>query len=140
MTPQHPDLAWPWDQLLEGWANHIAGRFNAPVYLVGSALREERPRDIDIRIVLTDEAFMQRYGCPRWECDFLGHDVSTPAVVRYHRDMAKHGEWAGRHHSRGLNFDFQVQDETSAAKYADQPRVRIDKLGDLPVPLDEDMR
>lgn len=49
---------------LRGWANQMVLRFGTEteVYLVGSALRKEHPRDVDLCIVLPDQVFMARYG------------------------------------------------------------------------------
>lgn len=44
------------------WALHMVGKYNAPVYLTGSVLHSPTPRDIDIRIVVTDHEFGARYG------------------------------------------------------------------------------
>jgi hypothetical protein len=47
---------------MEQWANQIAARFNAPVYLVGSSLHEPKPRDTDVVVILPDKIFYTRYG------------------------------------------------------------------------------
>lgn len=49
-------------QGLRVWANHMAGRYNGCVYLLGSTLQNPEPRDCDIRIVMDDHEFGARYG------------------------------------------------------------------------------
>jgi hypothetical protein len=44
------------------WARHMAARYNAPVYLIGSTLHSPTPRDCDVRIVVSDPSFVARYG------------------------------------------------------------------------------
>lgn len=48
---------------LSGWANRMVVRFGegTHIYLVGSALTREDPRDLDIRIVVPDSLFWRRY-------------------------------------------------------------------------------
>jgi hypothetical protein len=128
----------PWwlAQILRPWANQIAARFAAPVYLVGSALREEYPRDVDIRIVLTDADFVQRYGISADEPHRIGpHATHSPdyrrLCERYWTDIAKLGAWASRNHSRGLNFDVQVQSDSLAVPFVLHERMRLD---DVPLP------
>ncbi len=117
-------------QLLRGWANQIAARFNAPVYLVGSALREARPRDIDVRVVLSDEQFVGRYGIAATAPYHLGLNDGGEPLRLFWRDVAKLGDWCARHH--GLNIDFQIQSDALAGKYSGMQRLRIDTL-DVPV-------
>jgi len=138
MTDQaeHPAATWV-APLLEGWANQIAARFHAPVYLVGSALAQAQPRDIDIRVVLTEEAFLKRYGCTWIDAETIGpwSHVDRPIeVARYWTDVAKLGKWAAEHHGGGmLNIDFQVQTDNAnnARSHGNKPRIRLDKLGDF---------
>lgn len=47
---------------LRSTSRQIAGEIGGHAYFVGSALTSEtRPRDVDVRIVLEDEAFAERY-------------------------------------------------------------------------------
>lgn len=43
-------------------ANQWYGYYGGPVYLVGSALDKEDPRDIDIRVVITNQDFERLFG------------------------------------------------------------------------------
>lgn len=133
--------------VLRGWANMMAARFGAPVWLVGSALTDPNARDIDVRIVLSDEAFEARYGDLH---DFAREGWSPawgPGRRRWGEDMAKLGRDALLNGGRmlwtigreplnklgGLNLDFQVEAETFARAYRDKPRERLDTL-DLETP------
>lgn len=142
LTSDRPMATWV-APLLEGWANWLASRFNAPVYLVGSALVKERPRDVDIRVIMPDDEFCQRYGIRHWtDTELIGWDVSPPEVVRFHEDMAHLNALATKLHSKGLNFDVQVhtveqQQHRDLAAGGPRPRIRLDRLG-VPVPIGEE--
>lgn len=127
---------------LRGWANQMAARFGAPVYLVGSALDDPNARDIDIRIVLPDEDFAARYGDV---CDFMVEGWSPEwgeGRKRWGADMAKLSRdvvlWGGRalhligrsplNKLHGFNVDLKVEPESVARAYADRPRERLDAL------------
>lgn len=43
-------------------ANQLYGYYGGPVYLIGSALYNENPRDIDIRVVISVTDFNRIYG------------------------------------------------------------------------------
>jgi hypothetical protein len=127
---------------LRGWANMMAARFGAPVWLVGSALTDPSARDIDVRIELPDDVFAARYGDV---FDFNREGWSPawgPGRRRWGEDMAKLSRDALLNGGRslwvvgreplnklgGLNLDFQVQPELLARAYADKPRERLDEL------------
>lgn len=44
------------------WANSIRVFYGHPVYLVGSQLTKENPRDVDVCCILPDDEFELRYG------------------------------------------------------------------------------
>lgn len=48
--------------LIVRWANLIRAFYGHPVYLVGSSLTKENPRDCDVVCVIPDEEFILRYG------------------------------------------------------------------------------
>lgn len=117
--------------LLHGWACQIAARFNSPVWLVGSALREVRPRDVDVIVTLPDEQFFRRYGLSGLGTQMIGDARDDGRHTRYWQDMAKLTGWADFHHgNHSLNLDFKVQDESqvSARRYDPSLRVRLDTL------------
>lgn len=115
---------------LEGWANQIAGKLGAPVYLVGSALREKYVRDVDVVVILSQEDFVARYGPP--ETWMFHHFLPnwSDGSLRWATEIAKVGAEASRNTS--LNIDFKIQPLRHAiSMYSDRPRLRLDKL-DIP--------
>lgn len=58
---------------LNGWALHMAARFNGTVHLVGSVLHNPSPRDVDIRLVIDDHNFAARYGMELHQQEFTEH-------------------------------------------------------------------
>lgn len=107
---------------LKAWAREIAARFGRPVYLTGSSLDLPQPRDVDVRVVLTDEEFSARWGEWSWLSNNDGYRS-------YACDMGK----LSRHVSlfTMLNIDFQVQPHIVALKYAKGRRVRLDDVDGL---------
>jgi hypothetical protein len=78
---------------LKSWARHMAARYNAPVYLVGSTLHSPTPRDCDIRIVVVDHYFAARYGVELEHREFGEHHpmrklhgLCAGRVVRWEED------------------------------------------------------
>ena len=66
------------------WARCLAARFASPVLLVGSALYSEKPRDIDIRVIMDGEHFDARYG--PWADG--PSDIWVRDVAKLSREMA----------------------------------------------------
>ena len=101
---------------LASFAGNTAARFCAPVYLVGSALDRADTRDVDVRVVLSDEQFEARgYGlptkwpsqCQRWIDDVAKLSAQVVADTR-------------------LNVDFQIQSNSWAEIfYGDKPRLLL---------------
>lgn len=120
---------------LRGWANLMASRYGRPVYLVGGALVDAQPRDIDVRCVLSATEFEARFGDWRsWN-----HKVATvecdPGQRRWHVEIAKmNKQGAGRTH---LPIDFQVQALPEAMAYMKERRQRIDDVPDLVPPWED---
>ncbi len=101
-------------------ANSLAALYGGPVYLVGSALYKENPLDYDIRIPLSEEDIVRRFGKPgklddnfTWEQDW-----------RLYYDCLKQS----RRLARGLLFrvDFQIQTLRHFEAHKDMPRLRLD--------------
>lgn len=114
---------------LRGWANQIAARYAHPVYLVGSALTEEAPRDHDVVVVLPDELFRNRFGGSYSDCVRLGPVPPGGPQDIWAREVAKITLQAMRYHP-GARIDFKVQDESGAPEGG---RLRIDAV-DLEAP------
>lgn len=106
----------------------IAARLGGPVYLVGSALTEANPADIDIRVVLADH--IERLFGPRTMRGGRWWDW-TEQDVRRGREQLKQSRRLSRQF--GLNVDFQIQ--TQGAKgyvvgYRERPKLRLDTMPD----------
>jgi predicted nucleotidyltransferase len=88
--------------LLRRWAAHIARRYSsrygaATVYLYGSALKRERPRDYDVIVVLPAAQFAWLYARKRvtqreaaavveqWAREEYGEAAATNLWARYRR-------------------------------------------------------
>jgi len=120
---------------LRGWANLMASRYGRPVYLVGGALTDATPRDIDVRVVLSATEFEARFGDWRnWnyrvtklECD--------EGQRRWHLEIAKmNKQGAG---ATQLPIDFQVQALPEAMAYVKERRQRLDDIPELVPPWED---
>lgn len=117
-------IHWPASELIADkmkvWARDTVMRFGRPVYLVGSALEESHPRDIDVRVVLSDEEFDARWGNPKdWH-------VRGEGWRQYAFDMGKLCKQGSRRLM--LNLDFQVQRFSSTKEYAGKRCLRLDDV------------
>lgn len=127
--PSHltPALLWR----LRRWANRLRGRYGVPIYLCGSALREDNPdpRDWDVRIMLPDVLFALHFGpVDQWRDEgCTGQWTRTrfrwsDQCVKDDKDFAA---WVQ------LNGDVQIYPESHAATmYAGLPRLRLDTFPD----------
>lgn len=117
-------IHWPAADLIadraKPWARDTVMRFGRPVYLVGSALEEPNPRDIDVRVVLSDAEFDARWGNPS------GWHVHGEGWRQYAHDMGKLCKQGSRR--LALNLDFQVQRFSSAQEYAGKRCMRLDDV------------
>lgn len=93
--------------------------FGGEVYLVGSALRTKRPRDIDVRLEMKDSEFQQRFGA----MDRFGKAGSNWAAVC----MAFAA--LGRQMT-GKRIDFQIEPIAMALVHRDEPKLRLGKDGE----------
>lgn len=112
---------------LRRWANRLRGRYGAPIYLCGSALREANPdpRDWDVRIMLPDDDFALRFGpVDEWRdegCTGLWTRTRWRWSDQCVKDTRDFAAWVH------LPGDVQIYPESHAATlYADCPRVRLD--------------
>lgn len=110
---------------LRPWANLVSARFGAPVYLVGSALREKWPRDIDVRVILPADDYVARYGSwlDRKDVSLVRWPIGAR---RWAADCGKQNRYVAKVH--GLNVDFQIHHEQEAEKEEANPRVRLDEV------------
>ena len=110
-----------------GQANNLVGRYGAPIWLVGSALEKEVPRDIDLRIILADEEMQRLYGHKfplRPETPGTFAEWQWRRLRDNLRQSRSCGSWGG------FPIDFQVQSEMEAIAYKDLPRLRLDSAPD----------
>jgi len=115
--------------MMQRWANIIGGHYGYPVFLVGSALTKEDPRDYDIRLRLPDKIFSLRYQVE--DGDIEQYIMRTKAGLwldshwRYARDAVK--QWERGCKFTRLNLDFQIYPGTYWKEFDGEPRLRLDK-------------
>lgn len=118
--------------VLRAWvyASALSARyFGLPVYIVGGALTDPNPRDVDIVIPMPDDLFLAAYGdskvfdMVRWESGM--RDANPPAMwLRWARDCAKQSRAMTMFCARVV--DFKTQPETYFKTFEGKPRVRLD--------------
>lgn len=124
-------------RILASWANQIAARYARPVYLVGSAIEQDSPRDYDVVCIISDREFFHRYGGNWGDAMRLG-SAPTDANRQWSADVAKISAQACEQHN--MNVDFKVQAMVEANRHIEKPRVRLDTLGDAIQPCAEHLR
>lgn len=108
------------------WAPNLAARYGGRVVLIGTALEQADPRDVDVRVIMADESAF----CARFECTVDSFRRTKPP--RWVADMAKLGNqmsvWSGE------NVDLQVW----PASYWEHDRASLGLavLAEAPVPPD----
>lgn len=129
--PRHPFALRAW-----ALASGLSARyFGCPVYLVGGALRDDDPRDIDLVVAMPDDLFVHSYGDHPWRVGALheeldawemSKDDANPAGIwrRWARDCATQSRRLTLAVARAV--DFKVQPLRSFAVYDFKPRVRLD--------------
>ena len=113
------------------YAHALSARYyGLPVLLVGSALRDPDPRDVDIVIPVPDDLFLAMYGGPadtlaEWQSSVWAPSTNLPKQwLRWAKDCAKQG--------REMTFfcrrqvDFKTQPQSYFDTFADKPRLRLD--------------
>ncbi len=104
--------------------------YGLPVYLVGSALRDPDPRDIDIVIPVPDDLFLSMYGDAEdtlvdWADAIRAPRVDLPKQwLRWARDCAKQGRELTYFCHRQV--DFKTQPQTYFDTFNHKPRQRLD--------------
>jgi hypothetical protein len=127
-TDPEPPVAAEWFALsFQRLANALACRLGAPVYLVGSALTSARPGDYDVRVVLGDQDLHRLFGRGYDDVGTVSSQWS-PGRWRQGREQLKQSRRLSR--MMRVNVDFQIQDYVDAERYADLPRLRLDKAPD----------
>lgn len=112
---------------LDEFASHILSVFGGKVALVGSSVKSKQWRDVDIRLLLSDEQYVRvfrldpsAYDPAQYMdgCDF----VERAAQDHWNRDVHKCGIWVGLvlafsalgREMTGLPIDFQIMPESIA--------------------------
>lgn len=112
-----------------GFANQMYCRYGQPVFLVGSSLNNDNPRDVDIRVTLPDDVFEARYGSVKeWREDTWRNEWRE-ARQKWANDTAKLSSFASV--CVKMNIDFQVIPESLEKDlFKDKVKVRIDTIKD----------
>lgn len=97
--------------------------FGLPIYLVGGALTDPDPRDIDLRVPVPDALFLAMYDGTEADLGVLAE--LTPCWRRWARDCATQSLEYTKHCRRLV--DFKTQPQGIFDTYADKPRVRLDR-------------
>lgn len=106
---------------LEQFGDQVWAAFGHPPYLVGSATHSKQWRDVDVRLILTDE---------EWDKLGLG-DKRRPSMCRKWHALCLAYSALGREMT-GLPIDFQIQHQDLANKqYAKKNHNRI-AIGAVP--------
>lgn len=100
-------------------ASVLVGRTLDTPYLVGSCLTTPDYRDVDIRVILSDERYDELFKAPRPCADPLRHALQVYFTEHYAK-------------ATGLRIDFQIQRRTDANKQ--YPGGGRHPLGIYPVP------
>lgn len=99
--------------LLQEFGSQVWHAFGTPPYLVGSALDGKEWRDVDIRLILDDDAYAA-----------MGFGDGSPSQALHN------GKWVALclafsalgKQMTGLPIDFQIQQQSNANKAFDGPR------------------
>jgi hypothetical protein len=109
------------------YARALSARYyGCPVYLVGSALTDPDPRDIDIVIPVPDDLFSAMYGDSdpkspaRWR-DGMYFYEPWPVCRRWMRDVAKQGRELTLFCGRAV--DFKTQPQSFFDEFEARPRL-----------------
>ena len=102
--------------------------YGAPVYLVGSAVTSDDPRDLDLVVILPDDLFVAAYGdrgtkqaLNQWRYGPSLDPADPPAIWRrWARDVARQGATLTAEFHTAV--DFKTQCETFAAALDAMPR------------------
>ena len=102
--------------------------YGLPVYLVGGALTDPDPRDLDIVIPVPNDLFLAMYGDPEdttngW-VDGRRTSQPPPMWLRWAKDCAKQGRELTLFCRRAV--DFKTQPKSYFDTFEDKPKRRLD--------------
>ncbi|MDO9016693.1 MAG: hypothetical protein Q8S73_37835 [Deltaproteobacteria bacterium] len=112
-------------ELLRIRARWLSARYyGGAVFLVGSAVTSDDPRDVDLVVVIPEALFLASYGDEgeTFETFRCGPHHPTPPAIwrRWARDVARQGAELTSELRRAI--DFKVQSDRDAATILDRPR------------------
>jgi hypothetical protein len=106
MADPHIGVGMPAALWLDEFGSQVWSAFGSPPYLVGSALKGDKPpRDVDVRVILDDEEY-ERMGLGN--PDQAHHNAKWVALTLAFSALGKA--------MTGLPIDFQIQQQTNANK------------------------
>jgi hypothetical protein len=106
-------------------ANLYVGLYGAPIFLVGSTLSKDVPRDIDIRVILSDEEMWRLFGRPyEPKKENLWEEWQWKRAAENLKRSRELSAWSG------YPIDFQVQSMAEASPHKDLPAIRLDSAPD----------
>lgn len=119
-------------------ANSLAIRYGGKVYLVGSALTKEAPRDYDIRIIIPQRERRRQFGETGL---YRLEDGTLTETNRSNMDAWSTAKWRqsyeGLRRNREMEemgfvypFDIQIMDEAMDVNFKKHPRIRMDAMPD----------
>jgi hypothetical protein len=107
-------VGMPTNLLLEEFGSQVWSAFGTVPYLVGSALKSKKFRDVDVRLILDDELYASMgLGDP----EYPQHNAKWVSLVLAYSALGKQ--------LTGLPIDFQIQQQTYANKKFKNPRSAI---------------
>ncbi len=106
-------VGMPWMPKLDYFGFIVWEAFDSTPYLVGSALNRREYRDVDVRVILTDEDFAARFG----EGMIATEHLTNPPLAAMNMAFSALGAEV-----TGLPIDFQVDQMTRANAEHDGPR------------------
>ena len=101
---------------LDTWARYMRAHFGSSPMIVGGALKDEQPRDVDIVLVIPDREFEGRYHQTAKEWDHHPGERWIKDMQKFNTTLA----WGQR-----INVDFKVQPESEACKFKRKKRVLL---------------
>jgi hypothetical protein len=113
-------MTWAMFISLRQWAETVANEIGCPVYLVGSALSKEIPRDIDVSVIMPLPDYEKAYGkLPEKQEEYS----------RYLLDVHNKTDHIAKYYFEGLealgddaNFDFKICADTW---FTDKPKLLL---------------
>ncbi len=112
-------------------ARQLSARYyGGAVYLVGSAVTSDDPRDLDLVAVIPKDLFLASYGDPddTWDTYRVATHAAEPPAIwrRWARDCARQSAQLTMALRRAV--DFKVQSDRDVVTIGDAPRVLLARV------------